>query len=318
MAEAEYDIIIIGAGAAGLSAGLYAVRAGMEVAVLERASAGGQMLLTDVVENFPGFPEGIKGPALAGRFEAQAVKSGLKIISEEVKEIVFGRSCDAVSGYTVKTEGKAYQAHSIILACGAHPKRLEVPGEERLSGRGVSYCATCDGPLFRNRRIIVVGAGNAACEEALFLSKFARSVTLVHRRGRLRADKVFEVRLKADPKIDFIWNSRVLEILGEQKVTGVKLEDVTTGKGRDVSCEGVFIFAGLKPNTDFLKGLLNLDPQGFIVTEENLQTSRKGIFACGDCRLRRLRQIVTACSEGAEAAVASRNYVEELKGTAYA
>lgn len=318
MAEMEYDIIIIGAGPAGLSAGLYAVRAGMKVKVLEKASAGGQMLLTDLVENFPGFPEGIKGPALAGRFKAQAVKSGLKIISEEAKQIVFVEPSQAVSGYTVKTEDNVYRTHSIILACGAIPKRLDVPREERLSGRGVSYCATCDGPLFRNRRIIVVGAGNAACEEALFLSKFARSVTLVHRRGRLRADKVLQVRLKADPKIDFIWNSQVLEILGEEKVAGVKLEDVTTAKRRDVSCEGVFIFVGLKPNTDFLKGLLNLDPQGFILTDENLQTSRKGIFACGDCRLRRLRQIVTACSEGAEAAVASRNYVEELKGTAYA
>ncbi|MBL7130647.1 MAG: thioredoxin-disulfide reductase [Candidatus Omnitrophica bacterium] len=314
----EYDIIIIGAGAAGLSAGLYAARAGMKVKVLEKASAGGQMLLTDLVENFPGFPEGIKGPALAGRLKAQAEKSGLKIIGEEVKEIVFARSCDAVSGYTVKTEGRTYRAHSIILACGAIPKRLGVPREETLTGRGVSYCATCDGPLFRNRRIIVVGAGNAACEEALYLSKFVRSVTLIHRRGRLRADKVLRDRLKAEPKIDFIWNSKVLEIAGEEKVSGVKIEDINTGKKRDVPCEGVFIFAGLKPNTDFLKGAVNTDPQGFIVTGQNLETSRKGIFACGDCRLRPLRQIVTACSEGAEAAVASRNYVEELKGTAYA
>ncbi len=310
----ESEVIIIGAGPAGLTAGLYAVRAGLKVKVLEKASVGGQMLLTEVVENFPGFPEGIKGQMLAESFEAQGARWGLEIISEEVKEIQPGK---AASRYSVKTESRLYRAHSIILACGANPKRLGAIGEERLTGQGVSYCATCDGPLFREREVIVVGGGNAAAEEALYLSKLARKVTLIHRRERLRADKVLQERLKADPKIDFIWNSQVLEILGEEKVSGVKLQERTTGRKKDISCEGVFIFVGLKPNTDFLGGLVKMDSQGFIVTDKDLQTSRPGIFACGDCRLRLLRQIVTACSEGAEAAVASRNYVEQLKGTAY-
>lgn len=311
---AEYDVIIVGAGPAGLSAGLYAVRAGMKTIALEQASCGGQMLLTEIVENYPGFPQGIKGQLLAEQFKAQAVGAGLQIVNQGVKEII---PLDLGTGYTVKTDEASYGTNSIILACGANPRRLAIPGEERLIGRGVSYCATCDGPLFRGRQIIVVGAGNAACEEALFLSKFARRVTLVHRRSRLRADRVFQERLKAEPKIDFIWNSRVVEIAGEAKVSAVTLEDVKTARKKNVSCDGVFIFVGLKPNTDFIKGLLDMDSQGFILTDENLQSSRKGIFACGDCRLRPLRQVVTACGEGAEAAVASYNYVEELKGTAY-
>lgn len=315
---AEYDIIIIGAGAAGLTAGLYSVRAGMKALLLEKAQGpGGQILLTEVVENFPGFPEGIKGQVLAERFKAQALKAGLEIITEEAKQIVFVEPSETPRWYTVKTENKDYLAHSIILATGAIPRRLAVPKEQKLTGRGISYCAICDGPLFRDREIVVVGGGNAACEEALYLSKFARKIILIHRRERLRADKVLQDRLRADPKIDFIWNSRILEILGEEKVSGVKIEDVTTTEKRDISCEGVFIFVGLKPNTDFVKGLVKMDNQGFIVTDVNLQTSRKGIFACGDCRVRALRQIVTACSEGAYAAGASGNYVEELKGTAY-
>lgn len=310
----EFDIVVIGAGAAGLTAGLYTSRAGMKVVLLEKAVPGGQMLLTEMVENFPGFPEGIKGQELAERFKKQAEEAGLKIISEGVRQVLFNNSPNT---YTLKTEAKAYSAYAIILACGAVPKRLGVPGEEMLTGRGVSYCATCDGPLFRDREIVVVGGGNAACEEALCLSKFVRKVTLVHRRDRLRADKVLQDRLEADPKIDFIWNSKVSEILGEQMVKGVAIENVKTAKISEVPCKGVFLFVGLKPNTDFLKGIVRMDDQGFIVTGENLETSRKGIFACGDCRARSLRQIVTACSEGAEAAQAARDYVEKLKGTAY-
>ncbi|MBL7084919.1 MAG: thioredoxin-disulfide reductase [Candidatus Omnitrophica bacterium] len=314
---AEYDIIVIGAGAAGLTAGLYAVRAGMKVIVLEKAAGGGQMLLTEAIENFPGFPEGIKGQVLAKKIKAQAVKAGVEIVNNEARQIVLVRPTEALSWYAVKAKERDYFTHSVILACGASPKRLGVPREEMLTGRGVSYCATCDGPLFRDKQIIVVGGGNAACEEALYLSKFARRVSLLHRRERLRADKVLQDRLRAEPKIDFIWNSIILEVLGEEKVSGVKIEDLTTGKKREVSCEGVFIFAGLKPNTDFVKGLLASDSQGFIVTDENLQTSRKGIFACGDCRVRALPQVVIACSEGARAAMACRNYVEEVKGIAY-
>jgi len=317
MKMVKYDSIIIGAGAAGLTAGLYAVRAGMKVRLLEKAAAGGQMLLTEVIENFPGFPEGVKGQVLAGKFKAQAVNAGLEIVSEEAEQVLSVQPSKDISCYSVKTKDKDYSTHSVILACGAHPKRLGLPGEETLTGRGVSYCATCDGPLFREREVVVLGGGNAACEEALYLAKFVRKITLIHRRERLRADKVFQERLKADPKINFIWNSVVLEILGEEKVSGLKLEDVRSGKKAEVSCDGVFIFVGLKPDTDFLKGLVETDSQGFIVTDENLATSRRGIFACGDCRLRPLRQVVSACSEGARALTACRNYVEQLKGTSY-
>lgn len=313
-----YDVVIIGAGPAGLTSGLYAVRAGMKALVLEKAASGGQMLSTDIIENFPGFPEGIKGQTLAEKFKAQALKAGVKIVAQEAKEITLIKPSQPLKGYTVKTEDRAYSTYSIILACGAYPKRLGLPGEKELTSRGVSYCATCDGPLFREQEIIVVGAGNAAAEEALYLSGFARKVTLVHRRAQLRADKVFQDRLRANSKIGFVWNSRVVEILGKGRVSGVKLEDVNTGKRKDISCAGVFVFVGFKPDTDFIQGIIETDEQGFIVTDEGLQTSRQGIFACGDCRLRALRQVITASSEGAQAAWACRNYLDRLKGTTYA
>jgi thioredoxin reductase (NADPH) len=313
----EYEIIIIGTGAAGLTAGIYAVRAGLNVLLLEKDSTGGQLSLTELIENFPGFPEGIEGQQLAERFRSHALKTGLKIVTEEVEEIASCQFSQASCRYTVKTRNKDYMTQAIILACGAIPKRLGVSKEEMLTGRGVSYCATCDGPLFRNRDVVVVGGGNAACEEALFLSKFVSKVTLVHRRNRLRAVKVLQDRVQSNAKIEIVWHSVVREILGKEKVSAVKIEDITTGKKKEISCAGIFIFVGFKPNTDFLQGFVELDNQGFIVTNENLETSRKGIFACGDCRKRRLRQIITACGEGAEAAEVSRNYVETLKGTAY-
>jgi len=314
---AKHEIIIIGAGAAGLTAGLYAARAGMKVVLLEKAAPGGQMLLTEIIENFPGFPEGIEGHKLAENFKSQALKAGLEIVTQEVKEISSAPAANALSKYNVKTEDNSYTTASIILACGAYPRRLGLPKEEELTGRGVSYCATCDGPLFREKQVIVVGAGNAAVEEALYLSKFVRKITLVHRRDRLRADKVLRDRASLNPKIDFLWNCRIVEILGEEKLNGVILEDVRDGKKSRLRAEGLFIFVGFKPNTDFIKGLVKLDGKGFIVTDQNLETSQRGIFACGDCRAKLLRQVVTACGEGAQTAQAARNYVEELKGTSY-
>ena len=313
----KHEIIIIGAGAAGLTAGLYAARAGMKVVLLEKAAPGGQMLLTEVIENFPGFPQGIEGHKLAENFKSQALKAGLEIVTQEVKEISLAPGADALSRYSVKTEDNSYTTASIILACGAYPRRLGLPKEEELTGRGISYCATCDGPLFRDKEVIVVGAGNAAVEEALYLSKFARKITLIHRRDRLRADKVLADRASANSKIDFLWNCRIVEILGEEKLSGVTLEDVRDGKKSRLHAEGLFIFVGFRPNTDFLKGFVKTDKQGFIITEESLQTSQEGFFACGDCRAKLLRQVVTACGEGAQAAQAARNYVEELKGTSY-
>ncbi|MBN2097090.1 MAG: thioredoxin-disulfide reductase [Candidatus Omnitrophica bacterium] len=314
----EYDLVIIGAGPAGLTAGLYAQRAGMKVIMLEKLQPGGLLFWTETIENFPGFPEGVSGRELAERFRAQAVQAGLTIVTQEVKQIVWVQPTEALKWYSVKTQEREYNIHCVILASGAHPKRINVPREEMLTGKGVSYCATCDGPLFRDQDIVVVGGGNAACEEALYLAKFARKVSLIHRRDRLRADQLLQQRLKANPKINILWNTVVLEILGAEKVTGVKIEDVATAKRSELSCAGVFIFAGFKPNTDFVKGLVNLDIQGFITTDANLQTSRPGIFACGDCRLRALAQIVTACGEGAQAAQAARQYVDQLTGRTYA
>ena len=313
----EFDTVIIGAGAAGLTSGLYMARAGMKVVLLENTEIGGQMLLTELIENFPGFPEGIKGRQLAERLKTQAVKWGLEIVREEARQINRVKSSGSFSHYTVETENRSYTAYSVILACGASPKRLGVPGEDKFVGRGVSYCAICDGPLFRNQKIVVVGGGNTACEEALYLSRFASQIIIVHRRDRLRADRVYQDRLRANPKIDFIWNSEVLEILGGERVSGVKIEDVNTEEKSEVSARGVFIFVGFRPNTDFLKGLIKMDSQGFIITDADLQTSSAGIFACGDCRLRPLPQVVTACSEGAHAALASQKYVEKLKGVSY-
>lgn len=313
----KYDIIIIGAGPAGLTAGLYAARAGMKVLLLEQALPGGQMLLTETIENFPGFPQGITGQKLAEQFKAQTLQSGGEIVYEQAREIVASPSSATLKAYTVKTTAQGYLAYSVILASGAVPRRLGVAGEEALTGRGVSYCATCDGPLFRQRSIVVVGGGNAAAEEALYLSKFARKVTLIHRRQRLRADQILQDRLRANPKIDFIFNCIVVEIKGKVKIEAVILEDVNTGEKKGLSCEGVFTFVGFLPNTDFVQALVQRDAQGFIITEDGLSTSRKGIFACGDCRRRPLRQVVTACGEAAQAAEAAREYVEQLKGIAY-
>ena len=314
---AEYDAIIIGSGAAGLTAALYAVRSGMKVKVLEKQIAGGQMLVTETIENFPGFPEGIKGHELAKQIDKQAIAAGAEIISEDVKQLVRVQPTEISGWYNVKTEHNTYTAHAVILACGASPRRLNIPREEILTGKGVSYCAVCDGPLFRDKEVIVVGGGNSAVEEALFLTKIVSKVILVHRRNKLRADKVYQDRIKANPKVEFVWNSQVMEILGEERATGIKVEDVASGAKREIKADGIFIFAGLAPNTGFVKGFLKMDNQGFIVTNEHLETTKKGIFACGDCRLKSLYQVVTACGEGAEAAHLAYDYVEEIKGTSY-
>jgi len=313
---AEYDIIIIGAGPAGLIAGLYAARAGMKVKILEKARPGGQPLMYETIEDFPGFPGGIKSEELINQFKVQVLKAGLEIVEEEVKQIVFLQPSETLSWYTVKTQNKDYTTHCVILACGASPKLLGVPREEMFTGRGVSYSAFSDGALFREKEIVLVGQDNRAAKEALYLSKVVANITFIHRLAKLDADKPLKDRLKADPKIRLIANSVVVDILGEEKVTGVKIEDINAGKKRELPCEGIFIFADLKANTSFLKGFVKMDSQGFIAANKNFEASRKGIFACGDCRLRSLRQVLTACSEGAEAALACCEYIEQLKGIA--
>lgn len=314
----EYELVVIGAGPAGLTAGIYAARAGMKVLLVEKIVPGGQVQLAETIENFPGFPEGIKGAQLSDLFKKQAVSAGARIIIAEVKEISALQDSQQRPYYLLKTDEQSFSAYSVILACGAAPRKLNVPGEEQLSGRGVSYCAVCDGPLFRGRQVVVVGGGNSACEEAIYLSKIAEKVSLIHRREKLRADQVLRDRIARIPRIDILWNSRVTRILGEEKMRAVEIENVQTGEIKEVPAAGIFIYAGLRPNTDFLQELVNLNEERFVRTDENLQTSRLGIFAGGDCRERKLRQIITACGEGAQAAWASYNYVEQLKGTMYA
>ena len=314
----EYDIIIIGGGPAGLTAGLYTSRSGLKTLLLEKVAPGGQAALAWTIENYPGFPEGINGPELTERIEKQAEKYGLEIKSGEVAKVKVSSKDERSKGMlekVIKTEeGEEYKTVALIVATGTRPRKLGVPGEERLIGRGVSYCATCDGPLFKNRKVVVVGGGDAAVEEALFLSKFAEKTTLIHRRDELRATKIVQERAVSNPKLEFLWKSTVTEILGETEVEGVKVRNIETGKDLTSEAKGVFIYIGTIPNTGFLKGIIEMDNKGFIITDENMETSVKGIYACGDVRKKLLKQVVTACGEGATAGFAAGQYVGKWKG----
>lgn len=314
--ESDYDIVIIGGGPAGLTAGLYAARARMKTMLVEKMVMGGQAAITETIENFPGFPDGIAGAELTDRMAEQASRFGLEFIDEEVSGIK-EKTIETNQGFSVVTGEKEYSTLAIIVATGAEPKKLEVRGEEEFKGRGVSYCATCDGPFFKDLDIIVVGGGDTAVEEALFLTKFGRKVSLVHRRDRLRATKILQERALANPKIEFVWDSVVTAILGQESVEGVTVKNVKMDVEKEIPARGVFVFVGIEPNTQFLHGLVEADGSGYIVTDENMQTSKEGVFACGDARKKLLRQVVTACGEGATAAFAAQHYVEELKGTAY-
>jgi len=308
----EYDAIIIGAGPAGLTAGLYLARARLRVLLLEKTGPGGQIALAGNVENYPGFPEGIAGLELSENMRVQAEKFGLKATAGLVEEIKRGKD----KTWHVKTE-EEYKTFSAIIASGASYRKLGVGNEEKLTGRGVSYCATCDGAFFRDKNVVVVGGGDQAVEEALFLTNFARKVTIIHRRDRLRAAKILQERALSNKKMEFVRDSVVEEIGGREKVEGIRIRNVKTGKESELACDGVFVLIGLTPDTGFLKGMLELDDKGYIVTDEEMKTSEAGIFACGDCRKKRFRQVVTACGDGATAAFSAQQYVEELKGIAY-
>ena len=311
-----YDAIIVGGGPAGLTVGLYTSRAGMKSLLIESLAAGGQAAATDAIENYPGFPDRIKGSDLIDKFKRQVEIFGLEFSSGEVKNIERWKTED-FNVWQVVVGDRTYNALAIIVAVGARPKELGVPGENKLRGKGVSYCATCDGPFFHNLDIVVVGGGDTAVKEALFLTRFARKVILVHRRDRLRATKVLQERALSHEKINFIWNSVVTKILGETTVEGIRINNLKTEEESDIPCRGVFIFVGINPNTRFLKATVEMDEEGYIITDENMKTSADGIYACGDCRQKLLRQIVTACGDGATAAFAAQQYVEELKGIAY-
>ncbi len=314
--EKIYDAIIIGGGPAGLTAGIYLSRARVDTLLIEKAMPGGQAVLTEIIENYPGFPEGISGPELMQKMEEQAVRFGLKIEYGEVAEVKIKESKkDKIK--IMKINNKEYKTLAIILASGAEASKLGVPGEEELRGRGVSYCATCDAPFFKDQKIVVVGGGDTAIEEALYLTKFVREVTIIHRRDRLRATKILQERVFANKKINLAWDSVVTKVLGKEKVEGILIQNKKTGEEKEVPCQGVFVFVGNVPNSKFLNELIKLDQKGYILTDDNMMTSQEGIYACGDVRKKILRQVVTACGEGATAAFAAQKYIEEIKGVSY-
>ena len=305
-AEETYDVVIIGGGPAGLTAGIYAGRAQLKTVIVEKGLPGGQIAQTDEVENYPGFPEGISGPELASRMVRQAEKFGARIVMDEVLGLE-----KAEGGYLVRGYERNYRARAVIVATGANPRRLGVPGEDKFSGGGVSTCATSDGFSYRDKEEVVVGGGDAAVEEGIFLTKFARKVTLVHRRDELRANKVAQKRAFQNPKMHFLFSHVVTEILGEDQVTGVRLTNLKTGEEYVSPTDGVFVFIGHEPNTAFLKGVVELRPDGYIAVRDEVFTSEPGIFAAGDVADPIYRQLTTSVGAGTRAAMMAERYLAE-------
>ncbi len=303
----DWDLIIIGGGPAGLTAGLYASRAKVRTLLMEKLISGGQMTNTTEIENYPGTPKGTTGTELAFRMEEQAKEFGLKFVSKKVDAVKIQEGKKLVL-----CGNEVYTAKSILIASGAEPRKLQVPGEEEYIGRGVSYCATCDGAFFSDKDIIVVGGGDTAIEEALFLTRYARKVKVIHRRDKLRATQILQERAFKNKNIEFIWDSVVKEIKGTALVEEVILENVKTGELTSMPIDGIFVAVGYVPDTKFLEGLITLDSNGYIITNENMETNIPGIFAAGDIRKKPLRQVVTAASDGAIAAVMASNYIENL------
>ncbi len=314
--EGVYDVVIVGGGPGGLTAGLYTSRAGMKTLLLEGNVTVSQITITDVVENYPGLPE-ITGPELITRLKDHAGSFGMEMKPEQVLSIE-AENCGDIPAWKVKSDRGEYRALAMIISTGAVWRQLGIPGEKEFAGRGVSYCATCDGPFYRNSDVIVVGGGDTAVQEALFLTKFAKKVTIVHRRDRLRATAILQERALANEKIEFAWDSVVEEVLGETAVTGARIRGVTKPREqREISVDGVFIFIGLDPVSDIVSGLVKVDSYGYIIADRGMATSQAGIFACGDCVEKSFRQIINACGEGATAAYNAELYVDELKGQSY-
>ncbi len=306
MSEAQYDLTIIGGGPAGLTAGLYAARSQLNVVLLEKGSLGGQVLTTEWVENYPGFPEGIGGTELMERMRDQAVRFGLQIQQANVTGVDLGGPVKKVE----LADGPPVTSRAIVLASGAHPRKLGAAGEAEFTGKGVSYCATCDGAFFTDAVIAVVGGGDMAVEEAVYLTKFGSKVYIIHRRDELRATKVLQERALKHPKIEMVWDSVVDGITGDDLVKEVKLTNVKTGDKSTLQAEACFIFVGTLPLTGFVNGVLELNEQGFIVTDREMATNIPGVFAAGDCTNKTLRQISTAVGEGAAAAFSAEKYLE--------
>jgi thioredoxin reductase (NADPH) len=304
----DRELAIIGGGPAGLAAGIYAARADLKTVLFEMGMPGGLAASTEIIENYPGFTDGIGGPELSMNMEAQARKFGLQVVYAVVEEVKKENS-----HFLIRTEDEEYRVKALILAAGAKPKMLQVKGEKELHGRGVSYCATCDGAFFREKKLAVIGGGDSAVEEALFLTKFAEKVTIVHRRGELRATKYLQQKAMNNQKIDFAWHSVPLEIKGDDLVKSVLIKDVRSGNTSQLDVEGVFIYVGHSPSADLVKGLVEVDGKGYIVTDEEMRTRTPGLFAAGDVRKKLLRQVVTAVADGAIAAVSAEKYIEGLE-----
>jgi len=305
--EEVQDVIILGGGPAGLTAGIYTGRNLWRTLIIEKGILGGNAALTEKIDNYPGFPEGITGEELVKRMETQAKKFGSKILESDVLSLKIDGNWKIV-----ETSQGTFRAPTLIIATGTRPRKLEVPGEEDFIGKGVSYCAVCDGAFFIGKKVAVIGGGDSAVEEAIYLTKFAEEVTIIHRRDTLRAEKITQQRAFSNPKIKFLWSHVVKAIEGEKKVERLVLEDLKTGETKIFPVDGVFIYVGLIPNTELFKDILNLDPNGFIITDEKMHTSMPGIYAAGDVRSKILRQIVTAVADGAIAGMEASKFLEEL------
>lgn len=308
-----YDVVIIGAGPAGLTAGLYSARARMKTVILEKFSEGGQAMTTQEVVNYPGSVENPTGPKIVGRMVEQCDEFGAERIYDEVTNVDFTQKVKTIE----TASGTVYKAKSVIVATGSSPKKIGCPGEIEFTGRGVSYCATCDAGFFRDREVFCLGGGDTALQEGIYLTKFARKVTIIHRRGEFRAAKSIVEKAAKNEKISYILNSVILEIYGEDFLQGIRIKNVQTGEETDIGGSvkdepiGLFIFVGYAPSTPIFKNILDMDPSGYIITDDNMSTNIPGVFAAGDMRKKPLRQIVTATADGAIAAVSAEKYVEE-------
>ncbi|MBQ8176808.1 MAG: thioredoxin-disulfide reductase [Oscillospiraceae bacterium] len=304
--ERIYDMIIIGGGPAGYTAALYAARAGLDAVLIERISAGGQMTLTGDIDNYPGFDEGIDGFTLGMKMQQGAERFGAETVYAEVKSVDFAEKIKKI-----ETTDDIYYSKTVVIAAGANPRELGIENEQSLIGSGVHYCAHCDGRFYKDKTVAVIGGGNSAVSDALYLSRLAKKVYLIHRRDTLRAEKIYHEPLMKAENVEFLWDNIVTDFSAEEQITELKIKNVKTNESTEISCDGVFVSIGRKPATDFLKGAVKLDENGYIVADETTRTSADGVFAAGDIRTKALRQVVTAAADGAIAVHFAEEYLME-------